>query len=370
VARYVLIHHSEQEHVLPESPLPSEARLHDALELHPELFPAEDLNLGQLLVVGREVAFESGAADLIYLDEDGQIVVVEVKRGTENPDSRRVVAQMLDYGAHLWRMGFEDFEARIALPYLRQRRSGATAASSLTEIAAEQFAFGETTDPEQFRNALTAHLAAGTFIYAVVARTLPPTLATVLEYLAAVSQIQTAAITVDYFRDEDRHIMVPRVAFASATRRPPPPPPPRKTTAERFLEDVGEAAPYWASFLEFLGSLPGRFFWGERGFSYRLVVDGKQYPILWAYPRTTRYFKTHDADELIILVEAEPSRPKQLRRSIAAIEPSLREQPGAVYKRTGNDQAASVTFRVQDQLAQEPDRAIRSALSRIFATRL
>jgi len=81
--------------------VPLEEALHTAFEEHPQLFPAEDLNLGQLMVIGREVAFESGQADLIYLDEGGQIVIVEVKRGAENPDSRRVVAQMLDYGAHL-----------------------------------------------------------------------------------------------------------------------------------------------------------------------------------------------------------------------------------------------------------------------------
>ena len=367
MGRYVLVHHGEQEHILPESPLPSEARLHDALEVHPELFPAEDLNLGQLLVVGREVAFESGAADLIYVDEGGQIVVVEVKRGTENPDSRRVVAQMLDYGAHLWRMSFADFEARIALPYLRQRRGGAAVTSSLMEIAAEHFAFSETTDPDQFQNALTAHLAAGTFVYAVVARTLRPTLVTVLQYLAEVSQIQTAAITVDYFRDEDRHIMVPRVAYASAARPVQPPPTPDKTTSGRFLGEVGGAAPYWESLLEFLSGLPGKFYWGEKGFSYRLVLDGKQYPVIWGYPRTCWWLKAGGSDSLIALVEAKPSQPDRLQRSVAAVEPLLRGQPGAVYKRAGNDQSATVDFQVRDRVAPEADRAIRSALSKIFA---
>ena len=139
MARFVLVSHGNEEYVLPESVLPSEARLHDALEAHPELFPAEDLNLGQLMVIGREVGFESGAADLIYLDEGGQILVVEVKKGTENPDSRRVVAQMLDYGAHLWRMTFEDFESKIALTYLRQRRGVGGGPASLLEAANEHF---------------------------------------------------------------------------------------------------------------------------------------------------------------------------------------------------------------------------------------
>jgi hypothetical protein len=268
----------------------------------------------------------------------------------------------------------EDFEARIALPYLRRRQGGATAPSSLLEVAAENFAFGETTGPDQFRDALTAHLAAGTFVYAVVARTLPPTLATVLRYLAEVSQIQTAAITVDYFRDDDRHIMVPRVAFASAVQqrgvRAPHTPQPyaSKTTPERFLEEVGEGAPYWETLLEFLGGLPGKFYWGEKGFSYRLVQDGKQYPVLWGYPRTTWWLKARGSDELSVLVEAQPSRPEQLRRSVEGMGPVLRDQPGAVYRRAGNEQSATVAFFVRDRLAPEADRALRSALGSLFVT--
>ena len=120
--------------------------------------------------------------------------------------------------------------------------------------------------PDEFRDAVAANLAAGTFTYAVVARTLPPTLGTVLQYLAEVSRIQTAAITVDYYRDEGRDIMVPRVAFASSDQPPQKPRPKGKTTPEQFLEEVGSAAPFWDSFLTFLGTLPGKFYWGTKGF--------------------------------------------------------------------------------------------------------
>jgi hypothetical protein len=38
--------------------------------------------------------------------------VVEFKRGSENPDVRKVVAQLLDYGSSLWRLPFEELERR------------------------------------------------------------------------------------------------------------------------------------------------------------------------------------------------------------------------------------------------------------------
>ena len=95
MTRHLLVHHDGTEQVLPETRLPAEEKLHSAFENYPQLFPTEELNLGRLMVVGREVGFESGAADLIYVDEGGQIVIVEAKKGTENPDSRWAVACML-----------------------------------------------------------------------------------------------------------------------------------------------------------------------------------------------------------------------------------------------------------------------------------
>lgn len=367
MGRYVLVNHGGQEYVLPESMLPSEARLHDALEKHPELFPAEDLNLGQLLVVGREVPFESGMADLLYLDESGQIVIVEVKKGTENPDSRRVVAQLLDYGAHLWGMSYEDFESRIALPYLRQRRGQGNAPSSLIEAAAASFAFDEETSSEQFRLSLTAHLAAGTFVYVVAARTLSPTLGTVLRYLAAISTIQTAAITVDYYRDEDRDIMVPRVAFSSAEQTPPPADPPtKKTTPERFLTEVHGAVGFWTECIASLQGLPGRFYWGTKGFSYRILIDGKQYPVIWGYPRTVWWLKDRGCDTLEVLVEASPSRPERVRVAVSSIEDRLRGLPNAHFKRAGDNLSALVAFEVRDSNPPEWQAGLQSALAAMF----
>ncbi|MHB0871071.1 MAG: hypothetical protein ACYC5J_16680 [Chloroflexota bacterium] len=85
MTRYLLVHHGKEEHLLPESPIPTEERLHDAFEKYPQLFPVEELNLGQLMVVGREVGFESGAADLICVDEGGQIVVQEELMPSQRP---------------------------------------------------------------------------------------------------------------------------------------------------------------------------------------------------------------------------------------------------------------------------------------------
>ncbi len=369
MTRHLLVHQDGKEHVLPETQLPTEEKLHTAFEKYPQLLPTEELNLGQLMVVGREVGFESGAADLIYVDEGGQIVIVELKKGTENPDSRRVVAQMLDYGSHLWGYTFEDFESKIALPYLRKRH-GAIAPSSLRQAAANQFKFE---DPAQgvdaFAQALTDNLEKGTFTYAVVGRTLPPTLNTVLRYLGEVSRVQTAAIAVDFHQDGVRHILAPRVVFSSTIgpRSKPPTggPTTRKTTPEQFLREVGEASAFWESFIEFLRTLPGRFYWGSKGFSYRVVVDGNEYSVLRGYPRTAWWLLDRGkGDQLTIITTPTADRPESLKQLLAEVTAPLEDCEGAVPTADGEERHFS--FYIKRGLPERTLGVIREVLGSMF----
>ena len=88
-----------------------------ALTKHPELIPASDIGMGSTVVVGRESGLASGYADLVLVDERGRLCVVEVKN-EGNPDTRRVVAQLLDYAASLWGLTVDDFEQRVLHPLL------------------------------------------------------------------------------------------------------------------------------------------------------------------------------------------------------------------------------------------------------------
>jgi len=71
------------------------------VQANPETLPVEELKPGaKLLVIAREFATVSGPIDALAIDDDGDIYVVETKLA-KNPDKRRVIAQMLDYGAAL-----------------------------------------------------------------------------------------------------------------------------------------------------------------------------------------------------------------------------------------------------------------------------
>jgi hypothetical protein len=64
--------------------------------------------------LGTELGFGAGPLDLLAADPQGRLVIVEFKRGTENPDVRKVVAQVLDYGASLWRTSYDEAGRRCA----------------------------------------------------------------------------------------------------------------------------------------------------------------------------------------------------------------------------------------------------------------
>ena len=89
-------------------------------------------------VVGRESGLESGYTDLVLLDRRGQVCLVEVKR-EGNPDTRRVVAQLLDYATSLWGCSLPDFERVVLHPSVLCMQPYFPSAT-LTFVPAERFA--------------------------------------------------------------------------------------------------------------------------------------------------------------------------------------------------------------------------------------
>ncbi len=70
----------------------TEQKLEDALVKNPEML------MPGLTLVGRQTPTEGGPLDLLGVDEDGRLVVFELKRGTL---SRDAVAQVIDYASFL-----------------------------------------------------------------------------------------------------------------------------------------------------------------------------------------------------------------------------------------------------------------------------
>jgi hypothetical protein len=208
--RTVLMRDGAGERVATEAELLTEQRLHDVLTEHPELIPVEDLGMSTVAVVGREAGLDAGRADLVLLDATGRLCIVEVKK-EGNPDTRKVVAQLIDYASSLWRMSVEDFERDVFHPYWRSTSAGDVAPPGLLDDLEEKFVreradeFGDT-EPNLD---LEQTLRAGRFRLVVAAPTIPPAIQRNIDYMNDQGML-LYGLEVNYFAG-DTECFVPRI---------------------------------------------------------------------------------------------------------------------------------------------------------------
>ena len=108
----------------------TEALLEETLVANP------DLLIPGLRLVGRQTPTEGGPLDLLGVDEDGRLVVFELKRGTL---SRDAVAQVIDYASDL------DSKSDVALAAHIAANSGVGGIESIDDF--EEW-YGENTEAE------------------------------------------------------------------------------------------------------------------------------------------------------------------------------------------------------------------------------
>ena len=245
MTRYVLIRRDSTEEVVPETAVPLEAELHDALTTHPELIPADDLGLEAPRVVGRESGLESGYVDLVLLDRRGQVCLVEVKK-EGNPDTRRVVAQLLDYAASLWGCSLAEFERVVLHPFISVKQAGGTSLPALAEFVATEFGDDED-DPDArvelgtaIATALEASLAAGRFKLVVAAPAIPDGVQRALEYLNA-QGLAFYGLEVSYFAGP-AECFVPRLVVRPTAADPATSTKPAPVAEEAFFESLPDRA--------------------------------------------------------------------------------------------------------------------------------
>jgi hypothetical protein len=83
-----------------------EAELQELLSSNPDLIPVEMLGDERkpIRVWLREASLPgSGHTDLIGVDEDGNISIIEAKLASNQEIKRKVIGQILEYAAYLWK---------------------------------------------------------------------------------------------------------------------------------------------------------------------------------------------------------------------------------------------------------------------------
>ncbi len=190
------------------------------LDEHPDILPLDQLQADiRPLVLVREFPTMSGPIDAIAVDQNANIYLIETKL-YKNPDKRLVLAQVLDYGAALWK-GYSDPDDFIFdLDSAMQKRTG----KSLSQLINEDYGL-EPEAASEFRARLKSTIASGRFRFVVLMDTIDDRLKNLIGYVNENSRFKLLGIGLDFYQQEDLDILIPTLHGAESVEPPKPPPP-------------------------------------------------------------------------------------------------------------------------------------------------
>jgi hypothetical protein len=232
---------------------------------NPESLPVDQIKEGaRLLVVAREFETASGPIDVLALDRDGDVYIIETKL-FQNPDKRRVVAQVLDYGAALWLdLGTDDFVRVMDEVVARQSQVG------LRQRMAETYGCSDD-EASAALEMVKANVRDGNFKFVVLMDQLHAGLKRLLQFLNAKSRFTVYAVEMEFYRHESMEIVIPRLFGAEARKETGWSRTPGKTKGwneATYFEDVGrrlaeEHAAAIRNLFDFSARTADEWYWGK-----------------------------------------------------------------------------------------------------------
>lgn len=180
---------------------------------NPESIPLYEIKEDiRLLILAREFPTNSGPIDAVGVDKDGDIYLVETKL-YKNPDKRTVVAQVLDYGASLWKssIDFSDFTSRLNQGTQKQFNL------DLNQKLIEFFDIEET-DVEILLSNMQNNLNKGNFKFVVLMDKLHSQLKDLMIFINENSRFTVYAVELEYYKYENHEILIPKLFGAEVKK--------------------------------------------------------------------------------------------------------------------------------------------------------
>ena len=198
---------------LERSAFETEEYLQRYLQANPECIPLHELKDGiQTVVLAREFPTGSGNIDAFAVDQDGDVYLIETKL-YRNSDKRRVIAQVLDYGAALATTYVDKPEFFDAL----DRR--AAAAFDCTAIGKIGEAFGrDEVSATAFRDGIYERIVSGRLTFVVLMDQMDERLKDLIKFINRNSLFDILGVELDFYRTDDIEILIPRL-FGGEVRK-------------------------------------------------------------------------------------------------------------------------------------------------------
>ena len=220
-----------------EQKFQSEAALQNILYESPEIIPIEKLG-GDLLkprLFIKEAGLPgSGNTDLIGIDENGGITIIECKLATNADIRRKVIGQVLEYAAHLWHMGYDEFDKICCRVEKWGDRSLEDAMSEKMVDALQGWS------KEDFKDSVASTLERGDFHLIIAVDALNDELKRIIEFLNSRGENSPKihALEMRQFETPEFQVLVPELfGFVSDTGTEE-----KVITEQKFLSTSSEVA--------------------------------------------------------------------------------------------------------------------------------
>lgn len=187
-----------------------EADLQKYIAENPEALPLDQIKQDvKFAILERESPTGVGPIDILAVDNDGEIYLIETKL-YRNSDKRRVLAQVLDYGASLWASTVSPGDWIQRLDQRLVQRNGAGLAEKLAND------FGES---QETIDSIKENLATGSYRFLVLMDEVPDTLKDLILYINQNSRFTVYAIELEVYHYQDSQILIPHVFGAENKRK-------------------------------------------------------------------------------------------------------------------------------------------------------
>lgn len=184
----------------------SEDRLQQYIHANPESIPLYEIDEDiRLLILAREFSSTSGPIDAIGIDEAGRIYLIETKL-YKNSDKRRVVAQVLDYGAALAQdsNNFAEFISSLEMEVYKS--FGLTMKDKVTDffgLADEEY--------EDLLSKIKSNVNSGEFSFVVLMDTIDERLKNLIVFINQYSNFDIYGVELEYYKHEQLEIIIPKI---------------------------------------------------------------------------------------------------------------------------------------------------------------
>lgn len=180
---------------------------------NPQTIPVDEIEEdARLLILAREFPTISGPVDAIGIDQDGSIYIVETKLA-RNPDKRHVLAQVLDYGAALWRT-YENVDE-----FIERLERSTVADTGLTLGDTVRDFFGEDVDDvAAVLQAVRQKLSAGDFRFVVLMDHIEDRLKNLISFVNRNSQFTIYGVELEFYQFDSYEILIPKLYGAEVTK--------------------------------------------------------------------------------------------------------------------------------------------------------